>query len=87
MRKTNTLGGYMDTEEKIKGLQARIKKAEQDKALAEAQYKVALDQLSDLEKQMEAAGVSSNTIESTIAKIELDIEKGIEKIEALMPEV
>ncbi|MEN6565903.1 MAG: hypothetical protein ABFC57_06345 [Veillonellales bacterium] len=77
----------MEIKERIEQAQANLKKAEQAKTVAETQHKAATEQLADVEKQMAVEGVTPETIDAEIQRLETEIETGLTKVESLIPEV
>jgi chromosome segregation ATPase len=77
----------MDNGQRIEQAKANIRKAETVKITAETQQKAAEEQMADIAKQMEAEGVSPDTINEEIEKLESQITEQLTEVEKLIPAV
>ncbi|QII49523.1 hypothetical protein G3M81_12575 [Bacillus paralicheniformis] len=77
----------MNIRERIEAAKANLSRAEKVKLQAETQKEHAEKQLADLEEKMKEVGVTPETIESEIQRLDESIKSDLEKIESLIPQV
>jgi len=70
---------------RIENAKQNLRKAEQAKTVAETQKANAEEQLQEIITAMEEAGVSPETINDEIAKLEYKIQEDLTKVESLIP--
>lgn len=77
----------MDARTRLEGIKANIKKAETAKITAETQVGTCNTQIAEVEQRMAAEGVTPDTIEAEIAKLDTTINDDLVKVEKLVPQV
>lgn len=77
----------MDINLRIESAKANLKKAEQAKTVAETQKAAAETQQAEVVKQMEAEGITPETISDEINRLESNINENLTKVEGLIPKV
>jgi hypothetical protein len=77
----------MDAKQRIEVAKQKLKRAEQAKITAEAQKAAAEKQRDEVVAQMAAEGVTPETIQAEIAKLETEVNDGLAKVEQLIPNV
>ena len=75
------------TEQDIKTLKDRLKKAETAKIQAETQLTVAQEQLKAVESEMQKEGVTPETIDSAITELGAKIDEAVTRVEEMIPDV
>lgn len=77
----------MDVKNRIEIAKVNLRKAEQAKTVAETQKDNAVKSLEEVTAKMAEQGVTPETIQDEITKVEGQINKDLETIESLIPEV
>lgn len=77
----------MDIKNRIEVAKINLRKAENAKVQAETQKAAAEKQLAEVIEQMAAEGVTPDTIQQEIAKLENQVETDLGRVEALIPQV
>lgn len=77
----------MDIKNRIEVAKINLRKAENAKVQAETQKATAEKQLAEVIEQMAAEGVTPDTIQQEIAKLENQVETDLGRVEALIPKV
>lgn len=77
----------MDARTRLESVKANIEKAKTAKITAETQVDVCSRQMEEIAKRMEAEGVTPDTIEAEIAKLDAAVNDDIAKVEQLIPQV
>lgn len=77
----------MDFKYRIEQAQAKLKDAEQAKTVAETQLKTAKDECDAVIEEMKTLGVTPETIEAEIAKLEAEVNDGLTAIEQAIPTI
>lgn len=75
----------MDIKQRIESAKARVKQAESALTVAETQEKAAQEQIDAVVKEMQAVGVTPETIEHEIAQLNASIIQDLDKIDTLLP--
>ena len=75
------------TEQDIKTLKDRLKKAETAKIQAETQLTVAQEQLQAVESEMQKEGVTPETIDSVIMELGANIDEDVTRLKEMIPDV
>lgn len=77
----------MDIKSRIEVAKINLRKAENAKVQAETQKAAAEKQLAEVIEQMAAEGVTPDTIQQEIAKLENQVVTDLGRVEALIPQV
>lgn len=77
----------MEIKQRIEMAKANLKKAENAKTVAETQKAAAEKQLQEVQEEMEAAGVTAETINEEITTLETKVNADLDKVERLIPVV
>ncbi|GAA4711337.1 hypothetical protein [Brevibacillus fulvus] len=77
----------MDIKNRIEVAKINLRRAENAKVQAETQKAAAEKQLAEVIEQMAAEGVTPDTIQQEIAKLENQVETDLGRVEALIPQV
>lgn len=77
----------MDIKNRIEIAKVNLRKAENAKVQAETQLEAARKQQEEVIVKMQEAGVTPETINQEIGKLEAQIEEGLSKVEQLIPKV
>ncbi|EJL40757.1 hypothetical protein PMI08_04224 [Brevibacillus sp. CF112] len=77
----------MDIKNRIEVAKINLRKAENAKVQAETQKAAAEKQLAEVIEQMAAEGVTPDTIQQEIAKLENQVVTDLGRVEALIPQV
>lgn len=77
----------MDINNRIEVAKANLKKAEQAKTIKETQKASAEKQREEVIVKMAQEGVTPETVTTEIAKLEVEIQDGLTKVESLIPKV
>ncbi|XJZ25994.1 hypothetical protein ACF5W4_11330 [Bacillota bacterium Lsc_1132] len=77
----------MEIKARIEMAKANLKKAENAKTVAETQKTAAETQLEATVNEMAAAGVTPETINEEILKLEEKVNADLDKVERLIPQV
>lgn len=77
----------MEIKNRIELAKLNLQKAEKAKTIAETQKTAAEQQIEEVKVQMAAEGVTPETINEEIAKLEAQVEADVTKVEGLIPTV
>lgn len=75
----------MDVKTRIDAAKINLKKAEQAKTIAETQLAAAKTQQEEIVKEMAALGVTPETIEAEIARLEAETASQLTEVERMIP--
>jgi len=76
----------LDIKNRIESAKSAVRRAEQQKTVAETQQEAAKQQLEDLKAKMIEAGVTPDNIHEEIAKLEEKLLSDVAKVERLIPQ-
>lgn len=77
----------MDHKTRIEMAKVRIEKAKRAQTIAETEKKAAEKQQADVTEQLQTLGVTPESAQEEIAKLEKEIEDSLNKVEQLIPAV
>ena len=77
----------MDIKERIEQAQEKLKQAEQAKTVAETQLNSATAECDKVVEEMKELGVTPETIDGEIARLEKEVDDGLTAIEQVIPTI
>ncbi|MDZ5608614.1 hypothetical protein U2I54_16305 [Bacillus pseudomycoides] len=77
----------MESKQRIEIAKANLKKAETAKIQAEAEKSSSEKQLQEIAEQMAQFGVTPETIQDEISKMDTSVKENLEHVERLIPQV